>query len=281
MIKQVLRTALCLGMIGMSGCATAGSSQMESTVYDTHRRVVKLDNSLESTVTKLNETTAELVARVNQSDQETRRLKSVVEENRVILERLEKNLGDLTSVIYRQFNLTPPGSSSSGIVIEPPARTSESSMQPLDEPKEEDVDTETVAVNTPAQPMGDPTVQYQRAQQLYANEDFSAALGGFDEYLQKFSGSDPVNTANAQFWKAKCYLKLGQYNDAIREFEKVRSSYPTSTKVPFAMHNQAVAHSNLGQASEAISLMEEVVADYPISPAAEQAKIDLNKLRGN
>jgi outer membrane protein assembly factor BamD (BamD/ComL family) len=47
------------------------------------------------------------------------------------------------------------------------------------------------------------------------------------------------------------------------------------------MHNQAVAHSNLGQASEAISLMEEVVADYPISPAAEQAKIDLNKLRGN
>lgn len=286
MSKYVLRAVLCLGMVGMQGCATAGSSQLESTVYDTHRRVVSLDTSLESTVTKLNETTAQLVARVNDSDQETRRLKTVVEENRVILERLDKNLGDLTSVIYRQYNLTPPrsgsSSSSGSVVIEPPVQSPVS----LSDPTEEVVDRETVGEVTPVpapatQVSGDPKAKYQRAQKLYANEDFAAALAGFDEYLQQYPSADPTDTANAQFWKAKCYLKLGQYNEAIREFEAVRTNYPTSTKVPFAMHNQAVAYSNLGQSAEATTLMEEVVQDYPISPAAEQAKIDLNKLRGN
>jgi TolA-binding protein len=60
----------------------------------------------------------------------------------------------------------------------------------------------------------------------------------------------------------------------------VRSKFPNSTKVPFAMHNQAVAHSRLGQTEEAIRLMQAVVDQFPMSPVAEQAKSDLKRLKG-
>ncbi|NLF56403.1 MAG: tetratricopeptide repeat protein, partial [Candidatus Hydrogenedens sp.] len=59
-----------------------------------------------------------------------------------------------------------------------------------------------------------------------------------------------------------------------------RSRFPNDTKVPFAMHNQAVAHSRLGQTAEADRLMQAVIDQYPMSPVAEQARSDLQKLRG-
>jgi TolA-binding protein len=46
------------------------------------------------------------------------------------------------------------------------------------------------------------------------------------------------------------------------------------------MHNQAVAHSRLGQLPEAARLMEAVIDQYPTSQAADQARTDLRKLRG-
>ncbi|HEO71640.1 MAG TPA: hypothetical protein ENN80_10285, partial [Candidatus Hydrogenedentes bacterium] len=80
----------------MSGCSTTGGgSQLENTVYDTHRRMVKLDTGLEGSVTKLNETTAELIARVNQSDQQVRTLQGIAEENQVKIDRLQQTLDNL------------------------------------------------------------------------------------------------------------------------------------------------------------------------------------------
>ena len=124
-----------------------------------------------------------------------------------------------------------------------------------------------------------PEVYYQAAQRSYSGENYSQALQQFDEFLQRYPGSEL--SANAQFWKAKSHLKLGQYQDSISEFQRLINSHPNDTKVPYAIHNQAVAHSNLGQINEAIRLMQRVVDEYPISPAADQARADLRQLRGN
>jgi len=285
-----LRVLLVLTLlIAVAGCATSGS-QFENTVYDTHRRVVNLDDNLEGTVTKLNETSAELLARVNESDQQNRALQSVIEENQMKLDSLKKELDELRTVLYRKFNLSlSPGSSYTpmglggseivpgDIVVGPPGTTAApegNSLEPVPE------------LTTPAAPAAgsppvaaNPEADYQKAQQSYANQDFTAALDQFSLFLQLYPTSE--NSPNAQFWKAKSLQSLERYEEAIPEFEKLRNNFPTTTKVPYAMHQQAVCHARLGQTQRAVALMEDVVKNYPTTPAAEQSKSDLKKLQGN
>jgi tol-pal system protein YbgF len=285
-IKQsVGSSCAALALAALAGCATtsfAGSrDQMESTVYDTHRRVVGLD----ATIKQLAETAATLTERVTQSDENTRRMISLSEENQRKIDTLQKDVTDLKSTVYRHFNLTPP-KSVTGVTIDPPATSGTPvpvSSAPESGMLESEPATEVAAAPAPeAAPAAgsteDPQAHYQKAQRDYANGEFQKALTEFDEHLRLWPGSDTAS--NALFWKAKCNLKLGDNRSAVTDFEQLRKDYTTSTKVPFAMHNQAVAHSNLGEKPQAEALLEEVIANYPVSPAAEQAKVDLQRLRG-
>lgn len=287
-IAYTLQTSCyAMALLALVGCGTtmAGSrDQMESTVYDTHRRVVNLDTQLGDTLTKLNETTAELIQRVNDSDQTTRRLLSLVEENQRKIDGLQKDVTDVKKVIYQQFNLTLPSSgyaapTSQGVTILPPETTAAPAGD-ADMGAMEEMSAPDAPVSAPAAPAaaGDPEEHYKAAQRDYANERYTEALAAFQEHLQMWPSGE--TSANALFWKGKCHLKLGQYNDAITDFERLAKEYPTNTKVPFAMHNEAVAYSNLNQPAEAERLLSSVIANYPVSPAAEQARMDLEKLKG-
>ena len=100
----------------------------------------------------------------------------------------------------------------------------------------------------------------------------------FDDFLAKYP--DDEAAANAQFWKAKSQLRVGQYEDAIKEFLKIPEKYPSSTKVPFSYHNAAVAYNKLGRNEDAAKLLQKVIDKYPISPAADQARQDLKQIKG-
>lgn len=296
--------ALIAGGSSLFGCSTTGTKE---TISDTHRRVTKLGGEMDASVTKLNETTAQLNARVEQGDQEVRALKSVTEENQVRLENIDRSLRELKDFVYRQSGYTPsPGAAPVGVpeILPPPGRTptaavvepppSSMSAPPVAPAPVEPVNPVVSPVSPPPAPVptapavapvepvaaasGDAKEAYQQAQRSYANENYDEALRGFDSFLQRYS--DPDLRANAQFWKAKCYLSLDRFSEAITEFQRVRAEYPGSTKVPFAMHNQAVSHSRLGQTDQAIKLLQEVVSTYPATPAADQAKSDLKKLQG-
>ena len=70
MKTRILACVAALALLA-SGCAsTGGGSHFENTVYDTNRLVRNLDSGLSGSVEKLNETSAELIARVNESDQQ-------------------------------------------------------------------------------------------------------------------------------------------------------------------------------------------------------------------
>ncbi|MBI2423303.1 MAG: tetratricopeptide repeat protein [Candidatus Hydrogenedentes bacterium] len=297
MIRISRPVVLSVVMLSVVGCTTLGSAgQMEQTVYDIHRRVTRLDENLGASITKLSETTAELVNRVNESDEQTRRLKSLVEENQVKIDNLDRSMNELKAVLYQHFNLTPPSAGGviaplSGVetdvntVIEPP--------QPVTVPQSTlPLETETltpapdpeamepvapVAQQTPAGG-GSPKVAYESAQRAFGENKFEQALTDFDRFLATYPAAEDAH--NAQFWKAKCHFKLGQFQESASEFQKLRNSYPNSTKVPFAMHNQAMAYSRLNQKAEAEALLNELIKNYPLTPAAEQAKVDLQTLQG-
>lgn len=300
---------------------------MQTTIYDMHKRIVKLDKELENSVTRLNESSATLIARVDESDQQTKMLRGLLEENQAKLDALSRELEGMKTTLYRHWNLTtsgtpagPPRNVATGAVtIEgpptlapPPAQNELEGSAPIPTEAQRPVPTpppsappvppapevakmaqavpqQTSALPTPQEPpaeplasasgrAGDPRVLYQQAQKSYANEDYAGALKQFDTYLAQYPNNDL--SANALFWKAKCLFNLNRHAESIEAFESLRSKFPTSTKVPFAMHNQAVAHSRLGQNAQAERLMEAVIEQYPISPAADQAREDLRKLRG-
>lgn len=298
-----MRPTIALALLGalgaalLTGCETTGGSQTQTTIYDMHRRIVKLDKDLGDSVTRLNETSASLNQRVEEMDMQTRELRSLLEENQNKLNAISQDLARF----YRALNLSPPSSTATPVsgtnvsvgptMIERPAQTPVpagqntlqdsapiptdravlgASPQPADEP--------VPASPAPAGQAGDPRTMYEQALKIYQNGDNANAVKKFDEYLGQYPNNE--HSANALFWKAKAQLNMGSHADAVQSFEQMRSRFPNDTKVPFAMHNQAVAHSRLGQTAEADRLMQAVIDQYPMSPVAEQARSDLQKLRG-
>ena len=294
--------AALMVVVGLGlGCGTmGGGGQLENTVYDTHRRVVGLEKNLGGSVTKLNQTAAELSASVDASDQQVRTLQGLIEENQYRVAAVERKLDALTATLYRHFKLTQPGEFVSGAGEAPPSEVSAESAEPqIVQPRSPapaigpapvpsalpppapatGLELEPVEAAPTPTPTGSPDADYQQAQRSFAQQAFATALEQFTAFLQRYPDSEHV--PNAHFWRAKSLQGLGSYQEAVDAYENLRVQFSTSTKVPYALHQQAVCHSRLGQTARAIQLLDEVVRDYPMTPAADQAKTDLKKLRGN
>ncbi len=288
---QTIAPALTL-LAALAGCSSSsgGGNQLENTVYATHRLVQNLDRNLASTVTQLNETAAELVARVDSADQASRQLLSIVQENQVKLENLQRRLDELTVTLYRHLNLTPP---SSGVTVQPPISSSPSGfdsgtvivepptttvLPPLTTPRAE-IEHMPVAETIASGSAGDADTYYLRARDLYNSEQYDQALEQFDSYLRLFP--DSANSGNAQYWKAHSYFKLNRFDRAIEEFNRLESQYPSSDKIPIALHNEAVAYSRLNQRDNAIATFERLVRDYPNDVVADMARENLRQLQEN
>lgn len=278
----MVRTMCSLGVLVVLGsCLEAGAaSQVETLLYDTHRKVTNLNDNLDGAIKKLNETTTQLVSRVDETEVQTRQLRSMMEENQVKLDVLEKQLGELTSTIYRQFNLTAGGKAaepqmpSDSVAIVPPTGAGDpgAALGTAAEPAPE---APASGANS-----GAALAAYQQAQKVWLSNDYEGALQQFTEFLDRYPNTEQAG--NAQYWQGRCYLKLDRYDDAVSAFQNVRTKYPENdSKVSQAMQSQAVALSRLGRNDEAEKLLEEVVKKYPTTTAARQAESDLAKLRGN
>jgi len=280
MAKRGFRNALFfLIWVLCTGCASLPGSS-GAAMGDVGEASFALQ-SVNSSMQRLNETTAELVAISNANTRETQRILSAVEENQIRLDGLERQLRELTATLYKHFELSPPVS---GVQTAP--------TQPV--PRRLDIDREGITVQPPSSDPGrqrvqappptpalpssaDADAEYRKAQSLYANEEYGLALEQFDTFLTRFPNSPRID--NAQYWKAHCGFKMGDYEFAITEFEVLRNRYPRSAKVPIAMHNQAVAYSRLGQNARAEELFQKLIEEYPDDVATEGAREKLKQLQ--
>ncbi len=294
----IVPVVVCVATVWLTGCGTTGGgNQLESTIYDTHRRVARLDKSLEDSVNQLNQTTADLSARVDQEDQRIRTLQSVVEENQVKLDKLQSDLERLAATLYRNLGWTTPDTAQPAVVpgagaqtgsetgvgqveVTPPRQTPpQTAASGAETSGEQPAEREDIFAGTAGRPGGDPEADYQKAQQAYAGEDYARALELFDAYLQRYPNTELAG--NAQFWKAYCCYHLGRHEEAIADFDKLLTKYPASTKAPYAMHIQALAYKELGHPKRAAALLQEVIENYPMTPAADRSKSELEKLQGS
>jgi TolA-binding protein len=300
-------STLLLAVALTAGCASDGN--MSNSVYATHRIVRNIEQDIGPNVTKLNETAAELVARVEASDQENKQLRAIIEENQAKIDRLQQQIAQLTSVLYRQMGLTQAPSAGAAApsqpaqVVPPPAATTTpiatqpgtvsttpgGSMinQPAVAPPSPAVTPippgagTTVATPPPAVSAEAAEVDYISAQKAFIDESYDEALKLYTAYLTRYP--DGASAHNAQFWKAECYRRLGQYENAIREFEYLEQRYgdaPDSGKLPLAMKNRAEAHLALGQTERATEILRDLIEKYPMTGVVDGANSRLRSLEG-
>jgi tol-pal system protein YbgF len=117
---------------------------------------------------------------------------------------------------------------------------------------------------------------YEVASRALEKKDYRAAIARFRDFLKKHPKSKLAN--NAQYWIGECYYALRDFDQAIVEFDAVRSKYPQGEKVPAALLKQGYAFAELGEKVNARLVLQELVEKYPQSQEAAKAKIRLKAL---
>jgi tol-pal system protein YbgF len=117
---------------------------------------------------------------------------------------------------------------------------------------------------------------YEIAWRALEKKDYRLAISRLKEFLQKHPKSKLAN--NAQYWIGESHYALREFDQAILEFDAVRSRYPQADKVPAALLKQGFAFAELGEKVNARLILQEVVEKYAQSPEAAQAKQKLRAL---
>jgi tol-pal system protein YbgF len=110
---------------------------------------------------------------------------------------------------------------------------------------------------------------YEVAWRNLEKRDYRIAIARFKDFQKKYPKSNLA--ANAQYWIGESHYALREFDQAIIEFDAVRTKYPEAAKVPAALVKQAYAFAELGENSNARLLLQEVVEKYAQTPEATQA----------
>ncbi|MCL4218207.1 MAG: tetratricopeptide repeat protein [Candidatus Hydrogenedentes bacterium] len=282
-VKTIIVWSVCV--LAVAGCATSGTSgdQVTNSIFDTHRKVRDIEKNMAG-LQQLNETAADLAAKVDASDAQMDQIQVLLEENREAVNRLDSRLTEVQRTLYKAVGVTPPPPSQggSGSVPMGPANVTAPTEQTLPPPPP----AMPAELPPPAEePVVVPPVEnnldeYSQAQKSFLNQDYAAALQQFNAYLARNPNGEYAEAA--QFWRGETHLKLGQYQEAASELRTFRQAYPNNvSKVPIAMYHEAEAQKNLGNRTQAIQLLEELIQNYPMSDPAKIAQDSLRQLRGN
>jgi tol-pal system protein YbgF len=117
---------------------------------------------------------------------------------------------------------------------------------------------------------------YEAGWRNLEKRDYRSAIARFRDFVKKYPKS--TLTANAQYWIGESHYALREFDQAIIEFDAVRTRYPESGKVPAALLKEAYAFAEMGENSNARLLLQEVVEKHAQTPEATQAKQKMKSL---
>jgi tol-pal system protein YbgF len=110
---------------------------------------------------------------------------------------------------------------------------------------------------------------YQKAFNMLRAKNYGGAARDFSGFLRTFPNSSLA--ANSQYWLGECYYGQRRFQEAIDEFERVFTFYPSSNKVPASLLKIGYSHLELQQPSMARSVFQQLVRTHPQSPEAIKA----------
>lgn len=119
---------------------------------------------------------------------------------------------------------------------------------------------------------------------LRARVEFERAeLGAALLLAQDFGRRFPVHplAADAARLRAKCHLRAGEYEPAVRILSGFEAAYPASIEVPDSLLDWSAALLALKRSDEAIPVLERLVGAFPATDAAAQGRLWLGRLQAD
>jgi tol-pal system protein YbgF len=135
----------------------------------------------------------------------------------------------------------------------------------------------TPANTQPAQNQAPPAdVLYNDALRDFNAGKNDLALQEFNQYLQVYGNTDLAG--NAQFYVGEIEYRAGDFQSAIKDYNKVLDQFPGGNKNAAAQLKKGFAFIEVGQRDAGIQELRSLLNRYPKSPEAIQARDRLNRL---
>lgn len=173
---------------------------------------------------------------------------------------------------------------------EPPAVPVAQPRQAAPAPPEpvvrEEAMTERQPVAAPAQPAAQPqralvgaqlAEDYRQAIMLFGRGRHADARRAFQQVFDSEPAGDLAD--NALFWIGETYYAAGDYNNAVRQYNRVVNEFSDQNKAPDALFKIALAQAKTGDLALARRTLQQVIERYPYSSTASSAKAELERIR--
>ena len=117
---------------------------------------------------------------------------------------------------------------------------------------------------------------YQSAVRDFDGAHYDVAQGEFQEILQYYPQDDLAG--NAQYYLGEIAYRQGDWANAVKAYDSMLQSFPTSSKAPAAQLHKGFALLKLNRRSEALRELRTLIARHPHTPEAAQARRRLESL---
>jgi tol-pal system protein YbgF len=125
-------------------------------------------------------------------------------------------------------------------------------------------------------PLGnDYASRYAYARNLYEQRRYRDAINAFSDLLLENDKNSLAD--NSQYWIGESYYGLGNFAQAIAEFEKI-FTFPRSDKNDDAQLKIGLCYLRMGDRQQARNGLEQLLATYPNSEYVGKARQYLNRL---
>lgn len=118
---------------------------------------------------------------------------------------------------------------------------------------------------------------YQAAFNLLKAGRYDQAAKAFQSFLDEYPNGKFAD--NAQYWLGESYYVTRNFDNAMREFNKLVTEHPDSQKVTHALLKIGYINDELGQEEKAREVLTNLTKNYPQSTAAGLAAKRLERMR--
>ena len=171
---------------------------------------------------------------------------------------------------------TAPPAADSPVAVVPPV-AAPTTPEASDPPAEPEPEQPAASVAAPAAPVSEERAQYQKAFDMLKEGRYKMANTAFREFLDKYPQSSYAG--NAQYWLGESNYVTRDFEDAIKEFQAVRSRFPSSNKVPDSMLKLGYTYYELRQFNNARAILDQLQKQYPNTTHARLAGKRLMRMK--
>jgi len=132
------------------------------------------------------------------------------------------------------------------------------------------------AAQAAAQAAPPPDVLYNNALRDYNGGKNDLALQEFSDYIKFYPNTDYAG--NCYFYLGELQFKQGNYQQAVQSYDQVLQNFPSGNKAAAAQLRKGFALLELGKQDDGVAELRHLIQRYPRSTEAVQARERLRKL---